>query len=294
MLPAGPTAAPALRAAVVGSPIGHSKSPLLHAAAYRLLGVECGYTAIDVDEASLGAFVAAVRGEPGWRGLSVTMPLKAAMALLVDRVTEPASVLGVVNTVVVGGEGTDPVLTGHNTDVVGVARALGSAGVGRPDRAVVLGGGGTAAAAVAGLALLGAQAVQVAVRRPEAAADLGRIGAAVGADVAVVPWRDAAEAVLAADVVISTLPPRAADPLAAELSSRAAFRTDGTLLDVAYDPWPSTLAAAWRRGGGTIVPGLDMLLHQAVEQVRLFFPDAAPDPAAVLNVMCDAVGAPRR
>lgn len=294
MLPAGPAAAPAFRAAVVGSPIGHSKSPLLHAAAYRLLGVECAYTAIDVDEASLGAFVQTLRAAPEWRGLSVTMPLKAAMALLVDRITEPASVLGVVNTVVVSGEGEGRVLTGHNTDVVGVARALASAGVGRPERAVILGGGGTAAAAVAGLALLGGQAVQVAVRRPEAAADLRGIGAAVGVDVAVTPWADAAAAVRVADVVISTLPPRAADPLAAELPARAGFRTDGTLLDVAYDPWPSDLATAWHRGGGTIVPGLDMLLHQAVEQVRLFFPDAGQDPAAVLNVMCDAVGAPRR
>ncbi|MDQ0735041.1 shikimate dehydrogenase [Arthrobacter agilis] len=286
-------AAPA-RAAVIGSPIGHSKSPQLHAAAYRALGIECPYTAIDVAEAGLDAFVAGVRSTTGWRGLSVTMPLKAAMARLVDATTEPAAVLGVVNTVVVDHAGGPARLTGHNTDVAGVANALAAAGVRRPRGPVVLGGGGTAAAAVAGLARLGAPAVRVAVRRPDAAADLLRIGTALGIDVVLLPWPDAAEAVRAADVVISTLPPRAADPLAVDLAADACFRTQGTLLDVAYDPWPSTLADAWQHAGGTIVPGLDMLLHQAVEQVRLFFPDVPQDRGAVLEVMCDAVGAVRR
>ncbi|WP_104181796.1 shikimate dehydrogenase [Arthrobacter sp. B0490] len=289
-----PASTAPLRAAVIGSPIGHSKSPLLHAAAYRELGIECSYTAVDVVEADLGAFVDGVRAAPGWRGLSVTMPLKAAVARLVDATTEPATVLGVVNTVVVDGGPGDRVLTGHNTDVAGVANALASAGVHEPGHAVILGGGGTAAAAVAALARLGAATVRVVVRRPEASADLLRVGQALGIDVVLVPWSTAADAVAAADVVVSTLPPRAADPVAASLAATAGFSTQGTLLDVAYDPWPSTLAAAWQHAGGTIVPGLDMLLHQAVEQVRLFFPATAQDPQGVLDVMCDAVGAARR
>ncbi|MHA7207724.1 shikimate dehydrogenase [Arthrobacter sp. MDT1-65] len=282
-----------LRAAVIGSPIAHSKSPLLHAAAYRELGIDCSYTAVDVAEASLVAFVDGVRAAPGWRGLSVTMPLKAAVARLVDAMTEQAAILGVVNTVVVDGEPGDRVLTGHNTDVAGVANALASAGVQEPGRAVILGGGGTAAAAVAALARLGSATVRVVVRRPGASADLLRIGQALGVGVVLVPWPTAADAVAVADVVVSTLPPRAADPLAASLAA-AGFTTQGTLLDVAYDPWPSSLAAAWQQAGGTIVPGLDMLLHQAVEQVRLFFPATAQDPRTVLDVMCDAVGAARR
>lgn len=283
-----------LRAAVIGSPIGHSKSPLLHGAAYGLLGIECSYTAIEVDEASLDDFIRGVRTAPGWRGLSVTMPLKAAAARLTDATSHLAGVLDVVNTVVVSDDGGRRILTGHNTDVAGVANALAGAGVRRPTQAVVLGGGGTAAAAVAGLAQLGAGSARVLVRRPGAAADLVGIGAALDLDVAIDSWSDAPEAVQAADVVISTLPPRAADALAAELATRSGFRTGGTLLDVAYDPWPSAIATAWQSAGGTIVPGLDMLLHQAVEQVRLFFPDVPQDRAAVLNVMCDAVGAPRR
>ncbi|MHA7181185.1 shikimate dehydrogenase [Arthrobacter sp. MDB2-24] len=285
-------AARTLRAAVIGSPIGHSKSPLLHAAAYRALGIACSYTAIDVGEPSLEEFLGTVRSGDGWRGLSVTMPLKAGTARLTDTTTDLATALGVVNTVVVGGDGDHRVLTGHNTDVAGVANALAGAGVGTPARPVILGGGGTAAAAVAGLARLGASTVRVVVRRPEAASDLLRIGALLGIGVELQAWQRAGAALRSADVVVSTLPPRAGDPLAASLDD--GFRTGGTLLDVAYDPWPSALAAAWQRVGGEIVPGLDMLLHQAVEQVRLFFPDVVQDPASVLNVMCDAVGAPRR
>ncbi|MFC3299280.1 shikimate dehydrogenase [Arthrobacter agilis] len=280
------------RAAVLGSPIGHSKSPLLHRAAYRSLGVDCEYSAVEVDERGIEDFLGTVRTGRGWRGLSVTMPLKAAVARLVDTTTEPATALGVVNTVVVDPTGTH--LTGHNTDVVGIAHALAAGGAGRPSHGVILGGGGTAAAAVAGLARLGASSAAVLVRRPEAATDLLRIGGAVGIEVRLLPWGSARQHLRAADVVISTLPPRAADALAAELAADPTYSTPATLLDVAYDPWPSALATAWQQAGGTIVPGLDMLLHQAVEQVRLFFPDRVEDPAAVLAVMCDAVGAPRR
>ncbi len=277
---------------MIGSPIGHSRSPLLHAAAYRSLGIHCSYEAIDVDEPDLDHFMDGVRASPGWRGLSVTMPLKAGVAALVDRTTEPATTLGVVNTVVVGGAGS--VLTGHNTDVAGVAHALAAAGVRIPGRAVVLGGGGTSAAAVAGLARLGAETVRIVVRRPEAAGGLRRIGADLGIAVEIVAWHEADASVKVADVVISTLPPRGADALAASLTADAGFRTDGTLLDVAYDPWPSSVAAAWQRAGGRIVPGLYMLLHQAVEQVALFFPEVPQDRDSVLNAMCDAVGVSRR
>lgn len=277
---------------MIGSPISHSKSPLLHAAAYRAAGIPCSYTAIDVDESSLAAFLGSVRAEPGWRGLSVTMPLKAATARLMDTNTALAAALGVVNTVVVDGTGPAATLTGHNTDVVGVANALAGAGVQMPRSAVVLGGGGTAAAAVAGLARLGAATAQVVVRRPEAADELVGIGAGLGISVAVWPWSEVAEALRTADVVVCTLPPRAGDLLAAALSRGLA--TGGTMLDVAYDPWPSALAAAWRDAGGRIVPGLDMLLHQAVEQVQLFFPNVVPDRQVLLDVMCDAAGITRR
>ncbi|WP_024476967.1 shikimate dehydrogenase [Arthrobacter sp. CAL618] len=286
-----------LRAAVIGSPIGHSKSPALHRAAYRLLGFDCSYEAIEVLPEDLQSFVSQVRTADGWRGLSVTMPHKAAMVDLVDQVSGHAAALGVLNTVTVDGAGGDRVLTGHNTDVAGIVGALRHGGVRvPPETAVILGGGGTAAASLAALQELGATRVTVFVRSPERAAPLEVLGRSLGLHVAVRGWNDAVEGLRHADVAISTLPPHGADSLAQEVSCapEALAGVQPVLLDVAYDPWPSPLADVWQARGGAIVPGLEMLIYQAVEQVRLFSGGAFTDDLPVLKVMCDAVGAPSR
>ncbi|WP_307843213.1 shikimate dehydrogenase [Arthrobacter sp. MSA 4-2] len=284
------------RAAVIGHPIAHSKSPLLHAAAYSGLGLDWSYTARDVAPEDLAAFVRSLRADDRWRGLSVTMPHKAAMAALTDANTALVGTLGVLNTVTFSGGPGRRVLTGHNTDVAGITGALAHAGASTPRNCVILGGGGTAAAAVAGLAGLGADRVRVYVRQPERAAGLAATGAALGLAVEVLPWDGAPAGVRGADVVVSTLPPRAADSLAAALPAdgRDAEGPAGVLLDVAYDPWPSVLSAAWARAGGVVVHGLEMLLYQAIEQVRLFSPDAGPLPPSVINRMCEAIGVPLR
>lgn len=309
-----------LRAAVLGHPISHSKSPALHRAAYAHLGVEISYSAIDVTEGELPALMARVREESrhggGWCGLSVTMPLKTAMVAHVDEVRGVARALGVINTVAfepaagghpagdpaVGDTSGSPRLVGYNTDVAGIVNALRHAGAPIAPTAAVLGGGGTAAAAIAALRELGAPGANVFVRDVGRAAEARAASAAVGLPIRVLPIAGAAAAVAAADVVISTLPPRAADTLAPELQQ--AFAADrapetararpGVLLDVSYDPWPSVVAAAWQDAGGTVVPGLEMLIYQAVEQVRHFTRLGDAVPEEVIDVMCDAVGAPRR
>lgn len=288
------------RAAVLGHPIGHSRSPQLHRAAYEYLGFDCSYDAIDVTEDAAADFAAAVREEPDWNGLSVTMPLKAAMAAAVDRLDPLASALGVLNTVTFEHGPAGTVLTGWNTDVLGLVNALEHAGAARAPKAVVLGAGGTACAAVAALSRMGCTAVDVHARSFRAAgsaeqqAAVQRVGEQLGVHVNLRSWEEAAAACAAADVVICTLPPRGADTLAADLQALGGSRSGAVLLDAAYDPWPSRIAAAWEGAGGTIVPGLEMLLYQAVEQVRLFTGPAFRDEAAVINVMCDAVGLPRR
>ncbi|MCC3265175.1 shikimate dehydrogenase family protein [Arthrobacter gengyunqii] len=292
----------ARRAAVLGHPIGHSKSPLLHRAAYEYLGFNCAYDALDVPEENAAAFAAALRdpdpAERQWAGLSVTMPLKAALLPAMDRLTEMAAALRVLNTVTFEYTDAGVVLTGHNTDVAGIVRALRHAGSRTDPRIAVLGAGGTACAAVAAAGMLDAAAVDVYARGFRAAADgtvaVQAAGSRTGTSVALHPWEEAAAACATADVVISTLPPRAADPLAESLAAAAVDRTGAVLLDVAYDPWPSRIAQEWSEAGGRIVPGLEMLLYQAVEQVRLFAGNKFRDEAAVINVMCDAVGAPRR
>ena len=293
-----------LRAAVLGHPISHSKSPALHRAAYAYLGVDFAYTAVDVTEAALPGFMRQVRDEVradgGWRGLSVTMPLKTAMVAEVDEVRGVARALGVVNTVAFESDGPDfdqTQLIAYNTDVAGIVNALRHAGAASAPTAVVLGGGGTAAAAIAALKELGAVSADVFVRDVGRATEARAASAAVDLPVQVLPLAGAAAAVAAADVVISTLPPRAADELAgelaAELREEGAARP-GVLLDVAYDPWPSRIAGAWQDAGGAVVPGLEMLIYQALEQVRHFTGLGEAMPAGVIDVMCDAVGAPRR
>jgi shikimate dehydrogenase len=281
------------RAAVLGHPISHSKSPALHRAAYARLGVDIEYTAIDVTVPDLPAFMETVRGESGWRGLSVTMPLKTAMVSEVDEVRGVAGILGVVNTVVFEANGTSVRRIGYNTDVAGIVNAVRHAGVVAAPAAVILGGGGTSAAAIAALKDLGAPSADVFVRDVGRAAEARAASDGVGLPIRVLPLSGAAAAMAAGDVVISTLPPRGADALADELAGLHAA-TPGVLLDVAYVPWPSRIASAWQGGGGAVVPGLEMLLYQAVEQVRFFSGLGDDVTAEVIDVMCDAVGAPRR
>jgi shikimate dehydrogenase len=282
-----------LRAAVLGHPISHSKSPALHLAAYSKLGLDIGYTAVDLTEQALPAFMQRLRNQEGWRGLSVTMPLKAGMVSEVDEVRGVARTLGVVNTVAFEEAGGSVRRVGHNTDVAGIVNAVLNAGVVASPSAVVLGGGGTAAAAVAALKDLGTSHAQVFVRDPLRAAEAQAAARGVGLAIDVRPMTEAATPAASAEVVISTLPPRAADNLAAEIAALG-VGTPGVLLDVAYDPWPSKIAAVWQAGGGTVVPGLEMLLYQAVEQVRLFTGRGDEVNAAVIDVMCDSVGLPRR
>jgi shikimate dehydrogenase len=282
-----------LRAAVLGHPISHSKSPALHLAAYSQLGVGISYTAIDVTEQMLPALMGQIRDQPGWRGLSVTMPLKTAMVSEVDEVRGVARTLGVVNTVAFEERGSGSRAIGFNTDVTGIVNAVRHAGGRTPAAPVILGGGGTAAAAVAALRELGADSARIFVREPSRTADVRHAADSLGFALEVRPIKEAAKPTAAADVVISTLPPRAADGLAAEIAALKTS-TPGVLLDVAYDPWPSLIASVWQAGGGAVVPGLEMLLYQAVEQVRLFSRLHEEVNASVIDVMCDAVGLPRR
>ncbi|MFB8371984.1 shikimate dehydrogenase [Pseudarthrobacter sp. NPDC055928] len=282
-----------LRAAVLGHPISHSKSPALHTAAYAKLGIDISYTAVDLTERTLPGFMQEIRSQEGWRGLSVTMPLKTAILQEVDEVRGIGKILGVVNTVAFEEAGGSVRRVAYNTDVAGIVNAVRNAGAQPAPSAVILGGGGTAAAAVAALKQLGSGSVQLFVRDASRVQEARAAAAGVGMDLAVRLLSDAAGPAAAADVVISTLPPRAADGLAGELAASGA-RTTGVLLDVAYDPWPSLIASAWQAGGGSVVPGLEMLLYQAVEQVRLFSRLGDEVNAAVIDVMCDAVGLPRR
>lgn len=259
------------RAAVLGHPIGHSLSPVLHRAAYAALGLhDWRYDAIDVDEPRLTDYLSG-SGE-GWAGWSLTMPLKRAVRPLLVRESDLARDVGAVNTVLVAPDG----LEGYNTDVHGIVAALVESGVAEPAagvtrRATVLGGGATAASALAALAQLGCPDPVVHVRSVARTADLQTAAARLGVSPRLAPFDvDALTAsIREADLVISTVPSGVADDLAWGGLADAARARRPVLLDVVYDPWPTSLASAWTESGAVAVGGFVMLVHQAFGQVHL-------------------------
>lgn len=250
------------RAAVLGSPIEHSLSPILHLAAYQALDLEWDYGRFEVQVDELAGFVAEL--DELWRGLSLTMPLKAEALRIADEVDDIAGVTRAANTLVRLPHGG---WMAYNTDVVGMVHAIGDVAQGRRfERVVILGAGATARSAVAAARDLGAEHVIVAARRVDAAEEVLDVAVGLGMEGEAAGLEPRA---FVADLVISTLPADAA----AAWSEVAEEYLPAVLLDVTYAPWPTTLARAWR---GAVASGADLLLWQATEQVRLMTGCAAP------------------
>ncbi|WP_328870030.1 shikimate dehydrogenase [Streptomyces sp. NBC_00287] len=249
----------ARRAAVLGSPIAHSLSPVLHRAAYEELGLAgWTYDRFEVDEAALPGFFAELG--PEWAGLSLTMPLKRAVIPLLDEISETARSVEAVNTVVFTEDGRR---VGDNTDIPGMVAALRERGIEQVDSAAILGAGATASSALAALARVCTGEVVAYVRSPARAAEMRQWGERLDVEVRTADWADAADA-LRAPLVIATTPAGTTD----ELAAAAVPERPTTLFDVLYDPWPTALAARWSMFGGAVVSGLDLLVHQAVLQVE--------------------------
>jgi shikimate dehydrogenase len=251
---------------VVGKPVAHSLSPVLHAAAYEALGLSWTYTRLEASESELPALVAGL--DESWVGLSVTMPGKRAALELATVATTRATAVGAANTLVRRADGW----AADCTDVDGVAGALRAAGRTSGTTGVVLGAGGTACAALAGLAALGLTSVTVVVREAARASAAVSCASAVGLDIEVRTWASTDFAALAssASVLVNTTPSAAVSPLVADLSLAPC------VLDVIYHPWPTPLASAVTARGGMLATGLDMLLHQAFGQVEQFTGEQAP------------------
>ncbi|MFI6090084.1 shikimate dehydrogenase [Streptomyces sp. NPDC051218] len=246
------------RAAVLGSPIAHSLSPVLHRAAYGELGLaDWTYDLFDVDEAALPGFLKGLG--PEWAGLSLTMPLKRAVIPLLDEISGTAASVEAVNTVVFADDGRR---VGDNTDIPGMVAALRERGIEQVESAAILGAGATASSALAALARMCTGEVVAYVRSQARAAEMREWGERLGVEVRTEDWADA-ERALSAPLVIATTPAGATDALSAAVPERPA-----TLFDVLYDPWPTALAARWSMYGGAVVSGLDLLVHQAVLQVE--------------------------
>jgi shikimate dehydrogenase len=268
----GPRAA--RRCGVLGDPIAHSLSPVLHRAAYAELGLDWTYDAHRVPAGGLAAFVDGL--DATWRGLSLTMPLKReALPLLdrhSDRLTDRARTAGAVNTLLLEDDGSR---VGDNTDLPGAAAAIRERTSAPLASAAILGGGATATSVGLALVDLGVRSIVVAVREEARAAEtLAALRAhPVAPRVVVEPI---AGGRWSADIVVSTVPAAAQTP---ELVARCADVP--VVFEALYDPWPTPLAAS--AAGRTLVSGLDLLVHQAALQLELFTGMRAP-----LAVMRDA------
>ncbi|MHB1235286.1 MAG: shikimate dehydrogenase family protein, partial [Microbacteriaceae bacterium] len=278
------------RLAVIGSPIAHSKSPALHAAAYRVLGLAWEYGTIEVTAGQAGTLLDSL--DATWRGLSATMPVKRELPPLLAISDPLVRLTGVANTVLFDRRSGTRVLRGFNTDVFGITAALAESGMDRVDRVQILGGGATAASAMVAASQLAAATVVISVRNPSRAAGLLDLARMLGLE-ATVAELGVEVAGQRPDLVISTLPNGVQAARALPAGKLAA---DSVFFDVAYDPWPTPSAALWRDAGARVVSGLEMLVHQALAQVRIF---VGGDPARrldreelVLDAMKASVGLP--
>ncbi|WP_067713433.1 shikimate dehydrogenase [Nocardia yamanashiensis] len=254
------------RAAVLGSPISHSRSPQLHLAAYRALGLDWTYERIECTGEQLPGLVDGLGSE--WVGLSVTMPGKVAALAYADERTDRAELVESANTLV----RTDSGWRADCTDVDGVRGALQGAGVEEIERAMVLGAGGTARPALLALAELGAHTVTIVARDKGRAADTLELAERLGLSAEVIDFDPDGLTFVCSEVdaVVSTVPAEAAAAVADSIALAP------VVLDAIYNPWPTPLAEAVARAGHTVVSGLQMLLNQAYGQVELFTGKPAP------------------
>ncbi len=257
------------RLAVLGHPVEHSLSPVLHAAAYTHLGLDWQYGRHEVRESELAGFVDGL--DRSWRGLSATMPLKEELYRLADEWDDAVALTGAANTLLLADDGRRIV---RNTDVAGIERSLRDAGLESARHGVIVGAGATARSVLVALDGLGLRSVAVAVRDPARAGALTVLASDLGLELDLVRVSDLEHVVDGVDVVAWTL------PNGIGLGQVIPFdaRTTAVALDVTYHPWPGPLAAQWLEVGGRVASGRDMLLHQAVRQVRFFVSGQTDEP----------------
>lgn len=248
------------RCAVLGVPVAHSLSPLLWRTAFDELGLDWTYDAIECPADALPGLLEEMSVSGEWAAVSLTMPLKLVAVPLVDTLDPAAAAVGAVNTVVFDGD----LRRGLNTDVPGLQACLVETGAVLADRPApaVLGGGGTARAAVAALARAGADVVRVLVRDAARATPLLAVGSRCGVEVRLEGWPARPAALAPAPVVVQTTPAGAADPLAGH-----PWPVDVALVEALYEPWPTPLAGTAAAGGAVVVGGRRLLAHQAVPAI---------------------------
>ena len=264
-----------IHAAVLGSDVSKSRSPAIHNAAFRALGVDGTYGAVSVAAPQFQTVVADLRAQ-GYRYLNVTIPHKAAAFELADRHGPEARVSGAVNTLLFEPDGK---IRGENTDGAGLIAALRDVGVEAPGGVIAMvGAGGAAAGAVEALTRAGAQ-VRLIARRPEVAEELrARLLPAQRERVTVTAWEgDGLARALAGATALVSAVPAAAWADAAAAAGLAALPAGAAVLEMAYGG-ETPLAVAVRARTDRYADGLGMLVHQAAHAIALALGKTPPLP----------------
>jgi shikimate dehydrogenase len=246
-----------IKAAVLGSPISHSLSPLLHTIAYGELGIDSEYTRIEVKSGELGSFLNSCG--PAWSGFSLTMPLKEEVLDFSTNISPLAARIRSANTLV---QNPSQIWSSSTTDVSGFTHALSAHGADASGQVLVIGGGATARAAVSACDGV-ASRLTVMVRSLSRKKEI--LESVESTDLEFVEWGDTT-LFETADLIISTVPEGASDSLVRDFPSMPR----GIFFDVLYKPWPTVALKTWSDLGGQVVDGLDLLIHQAIDQVSIF------------------------
>ena len=268
-----------LWAEVIGQPISHSMSPLIHRYWLEATGLEGAYEATAVTAPNLPVYFAARRADPGWRGCNVTAPHKQAVLRLVDVLDDAAAAIGAVNCVHREGQ----MLIGANTDVDGIGEALAGLPI-RGATIAVIGAGGAARAAVHWLRQQGAGGIMLVARRPEAAE-------ALGSRLRVYGFAEARQAFSSASLIINATPLglQGTEAVPAALLDAVREARVGAAFDMVYRPLETPFLRAAQDGGAHAIDGLAMLIGQARRSFALFFGAAAPpDKDAELRALITA------
>jgi shikimate dehydrogenase len=241
-----------INAAVLGSPISHSLSPLIHSRAYEYLGLAAHYEAIEVNAGGLTKFL----DQTDKNCLSLTMPLKEEAMKVADVISDVATRISCGNTLSLN----EGVWSLTSTDVSGFDNALRMHGIDTVDSVLIIGAGATARAAMASVSAI-TKSVSVVSRNSEREAAINK---ASGINVSYLPWKLTDE-INDADLVINTTPNQAADFFLSGID-----KPRGTLFEVLYHPWPTAISRAWSETQAQVIDGLDLLIHQAIAQVEIF------------------------
>ena len=251
-----------LKAAVLGFPIAHSLSPVLHTKAFDLLGVAGSYEAIEVASGGLADFLKSQGANYDY--LSLTMPLKEEVLVIAEssgiEVDELALQIQSVNTLIRNGSGW----SATSTDGSGFVKALANAGYDHFNSVLILGAGGTARAVAGALDEI---ADSVAIMGRSVRRNVGIAACFTKLAPEFISWDDQID-LRNFDLIVNTTPSGAADLVAENIP----FKVEGLLFDVLYKPWPTLLARRWSDAGGKVISGLELLLYQGIDQINAVYP----------------------